>query len=704
MLRWAPYPFVRVALSFAAGILLYIITGREFRFSLELLAFFFAAFVVAVLLTRRVKSAFATNIAGILALLTFFSAGLFTTHYRTAYHQQDHLLHLQEQPAHYTGVVTDYVVQKAGYQSTVVEVQQVLVNGSWQRATGRVQLSVPHDSDKTYELAYGDVLLVKGSPEPVAPPANPGQFDYRQYLANKNIYHRHYLQAYQYGKVSNDPPLGILSYSIQLRGKLDALLQEKLDEKREYGIASALLLGVKDELDNNIRKTYANTGTMHVLAVSGLHVGLIFTVLMLLLTQFNRTGRQRLVGAVVILLVLWLYAFITGLSPSVLRAVLMFSLVTVGLAIKRRTNIYNTVAVAALVLLFINPYNLLEVGFQLSFLAVLGIVYLQPRLYTLVQVDNWLLDKVWALFTVAIAAQLATFPLGLFYFHQFPVYFWLANIVVVPMATVVLYSGMVALAFSWVPGLSWLLFKLHFGFIWLMNEFNVWVQQLPGALINGIDISLLQAVLLYMLMFTFILFLFNKRLRYVWFATGIVAVFSVQEILEVVEQKNQKLLTVYSLRGSTGVSLLQGQQAVVIADSALLQDENNYTFNVQPQLWARGVQQPEFVTLGQDKLPFASSVRLADENQLLVWQGQSWLILSSPPVLQPKEQLQTDYILLRNNVRLEPGMLPKYTFKQIIIDASNSIWYRKKLKEQLDAQSIAYHDIAEDGAFIVEVE
>ncbi|WP_266204597.1 ComEC/Rec2 family competence protein [Pontibacter kalidii] len=692
---------MRITLSFIAGILLYFSLGGQLGHGLGLLAFCFASFVAAAILASKYKSAFATDVAGMLGLLTFMALGYTTVHQRTERNQSHHIAHLKTAPTHYTGVVDDYVLQKPGYQSTVLQVEQVKIDGTWQRATGKVQLSVPHDSDRAYELGYGDVLLVKGAPQEVMPPLNPNQFDYQAYLANKHIHHRHYLQPLQYQKVGSEPSNPILYYSIQLRRQLDDLLRERVGEKREYAISSALILGVKDELDNSIRQAYADTGTMHVLAVSGLHVGLIFSVLMLVLARFSATPRQRWLSAILLLLILWLYAFVTGLSPSVLRAVLMFSLVTVGMALRRLAVIYNTVAFAALVLLYFNPFNLLEVGFQLSFLAVLGIVYLQPRFYKLLEVDNWLLDKVWALFTVALAAQLATFPLGLYYFHQFPVYFWLANILVVPAATLVLWSGMAALAFSWVPGLSWLLFQVHFWLIWLMNEFNLWVQRWPQSILTGIDISVWQTWLLYLLLLAFILFVALKKLRYLGVAVGMAAILSVQEMWEEVEQRQQRQLIVYSLRGSTGIGLVQGQQAMLVADSALLQNQQNYAFNVQPHLWQLGVQQPQLTSLaGSGPAP---TVLLPDSNQLLVWHGQRWLLLSHPPKLQPKAGFEVDYLLLRRNVRLKQGQLQQYTFSKLILDGSNAPWYRQRLRQQLDSLGIAYYDVADSGAFVLEL-
>jgi competence protein ComEC len=706
MLRWAPYPFVRVTLSLIAGILLYYIAGEDFSYIAEVFAFFVAAYIAALVFSWKARTAFAADIAGMLGLLCFVAGGFFVTQLHTPENNPQHLLHLPEKPAYYLGVVEDYVVQKPGYQNTVLRVQQVQVKGLWQEATGKVQLSVPHDSEKEYELSYGDVLLIKGGPQEVAPPSNPNQFDYRNYLANKGIYHRHYLQPLQYQKIESAPPNRLLAFSIYLRRQLDRVLRERVGERREYAISSALILGVKDELDNAIRSAYANTGTMHVLAVSGLHVGLMYLVLMWLLNRVDRAKRQRVLGALLVLAFLWLYAFVTGLSPSVLRAVVMFSLVTVALAIKRQTNIYNTVAIAAAVLLLLNPYNLKEVGFQLSFLAVLGIVYLQPKLYRLLEINNRLLDTIWALFTVAIAAQVATLPLGLYYFHQFPVYFWFANIVVVPAATLVLYTGIAALAFSWVPLLSGALFKLHYALIWAMNEFNLWVQQLPYTIINGIDISLLQTWLLYTLLLLLILFMALRKLHYFALATGVVAVLSVQEMLETMQQKEQELLTIYNVRGSTGLALVQGQQATVLVDSVFLQDNSSYTFNLQPHLWHIGVEQP-VLTFLTDTVPAtagAAYTLLPDSNSLLVWQGERLLLLSHPPKLQAPQPLPLDYLLLRHNVRLKPQDLQLYSAGKVILDASSSPWYRQRLHQQLDTLGIAYYDVADSGALVLKLQ
>ncbi|WP_255481276.1 ComEC/Rec2 family competence protein [Pontibacter sp. Tf4] len=520
--------------------MLYTIIGEGFRFASEVFAFFVLLFFGLYLYSRRVKAADVNTWVGIVGLFCFAASGFWLTELRTPHLKPDHLTNLRTPPAYYTGVVSDFVVQKPGYQRTIVEVDKVLVNGEWQAASGQVQVTVPHDTPEDYTFTYGDKLFIKGAPQPVAPPLNPGQFNYREYLQLKGIYHRQNLQAHQFRHIGNGPPNLLLYASISVRRFFEETIREKVTARREQSIATALLLGVKDDLDNAVRDAYAATGTMHVLAVSGMHVGLVFGVFLLLLKKVIMRKSQRLLLALLVLVLLWGYGFMTGLSPSVLRAVLMFSLVLLAQVLSRRHNIYNTLAATAFALLCFDPYMLFDVGFQLSFLAVIGIAALHPAIYSLLDINNRFADGVWELFSIAVAAQLITLPLGIYYFHQFPVYFWLANIVVVPASTLALYFGMAGLVLSWIPYLSDLLFYLHYGFLWGMNEFNQLLMNLPGSLINGLDISALQSWLLYGVLALLVLFLVQKQLRYLVMATAIVGVLSVQQIMETIAQQNQK--------------------------------------------------------------------------------------------------------------------------------------------------------------------
>jgi len=699
MLQWAPYPFIRIALSFIAGILLFTTIGEGFRFAPEVFAFFVALFLVLYVVSRNYRSTEVNTWVGIVGLFCFAAGGFWITQLRTPHLQPDHLTNLNEKPAYYTAIVNDFVVQKPGYQRTIVAVEKVLLNGQWQAATGQVQVTVPHDTPDDYTFTYGDKLLIKGAPQPVAPPLNPNQFNYKAYLQNKGIYHRQNLQAHQFKHIGNSPPNLLLYTSIKVRRYFEDIIREHVPVRREQSIATALLLGLKDDMDNAVRDSYAATGTMHVLAVSGMHVGLVFAIFLFLFKKYNLNRSQRLVFLLVVLGLLWLYGFMTGLSASVLRAVLMFSLVLLSMVLSRRHNIYNTLAIAAFALLFYDPYMLFDVGFQLSFLAVIGIVALHPGIYSLLSINNWFLDKIWELFSIAVAAQLITLPLGIYYFHQFPVYFWLANIVVVPVSTFGLYFGMAGLVLSWVPYLAELLFMLHFWFIWAMNEVNMLLTNLPGALITGLDISALQSWLLYSVLALLVLFLVQKKLKYLTFATAIVAILAVQQILETIDQQNQKLLTIYSLRGSTALAFIDKQQAILATDSTLLTDQTNYNFNIQAHLWDLGITNPELKLINNLPNKVAGKT-LPDGNELLVWEGQKILYVQKPLKVQPITDLEIDYVILAQNVRVGPEALQTFNPKTIVLDGSNKPWYITRMKTELAKYKLPVYDVTTQGALV----
>ena len=182
MLQWAPYPFLRIALSFIAGILVYTTIGEGFRFAPEVFTFFVALFLGLYLYSRNYRSVEINTWVGKVGLFYFAAAGFWVTELRTPHLQQNHLSNLKEKPAYYTGIVNDYVIQKPVYQRTVLAVEKVLVNGKWHKATGQVQVTVPHDTPEDYTFTYGDKLLIKGAPLPVQSPLNPEQFNYKAYL------------------------------------------------------------------------------------------------------------------------------------------------------------------------------------------------------------------------------------------------------------------------------------------------------------------------------------------------------------------------------------------------------------------------------------------------------------------------------------------------------------------------------------------
>ena len=273
-----------------------------------------ALFLLFFFRSERRPSPESVNLAGIFGLLCVLGLGFLLTHVRTDANDPRHLLYQPEEIDYYVGEVADYLIEKRQTSVTTVELSQALVAGQWRPVSGLVRLTVSGDSTRP-RLLYGDRLLIRGTPRPTRGPANPFQFDYRRYLAWRNVHHQHFVTAGQVVRLNEEPASSLVAASVVARRKMDRLLREKMVSQREYSIASALLLGVKDELDNDIRAAYANTGTMHVLAVSGLHVGILYGFLNLLLLRFRRVPGYRYFSAGILLTVLVLYAFLTGLSP-----------------------------------------------------------------------------------------------------------------------------------------------------------------------------------------------------------------------------------------------------------------------------------------------------------------------------------------------------------------------------------------------------
>ncbi len=253
---------------------------------------------------------------------------------------------------------------------------------------------------------------------------------------------------------------------------------------------------------------------MHILAVSGMHVGIIYILLNTILI-FSKNKYGKVIKVIIIVISLWLYAFITGLTPSVCRAALMFSFIAIGSIYSKQNNTYNSIFSSAFILLIINPFNFFSIGFQLSYVAVLGIVALQPIIYKSIYVKNYILDKTWSLFSVTLAAQIATTPLTLYYFHNFSTYFWLSNLIIVPMIPIITYLAILILIVPFLPIIQEYTSKLLIICIDIMNFVVAKIEVLPMYLITNIYINKIHILLMYsviVIVFSYITIRKNKMI------------------------------------------------------------------------------------------------------------------------------------------------------------------------------------------------
>ena len=370
-------------------------------------------------------------------------------------------------------------VEKARSYLVEVRVRQFADSVSLRASRGRGYVYFEKDS-AVLALAPGDRLLVEACFSPPRSLNNLGGFDYARYLKRKGIGATTYVPADGWRVVGRAEGFTVMGLAQQWQRRLVDVFRRFDFSQENFAVLAALSFGYVDELDPDLRERYNVTGITHILAVSGMHVGIIYFLLDFLLRFLDRSRPLRRLKAVVILLLIWSYAFITGLPPSAFRATLMFSLVAVGRMFGGQASIYNTLSMSAFFMLLVDPNLLFHVGFQLSYAAVVGIVYLQPRMARLWSPRSLPARWLWELLTVSVAAQAGTLPLTLYYFQTFPNYFLLTNLVAIPASTLVLYGAVCLLLVAGVPYVSGAVAWLLDGVLTVMNGSVGLVQLLPA--------------------------------------------------------------------------------------------------------------------------------------------------------------------------------------------------------------------------------
>jgi competence protein ComEC len=386
-------------------------------------------------------------------------------------------------------------------------------------------------------LFPGDVLFVRTKLVNIPAPENPGDFDYRKYMAVRHVYQQAFIRKGNWKK-DGGKKLSVRVISCRLRSKLVGIYKSLDIPPANSALLSALVLGYKSDVEAGTKKAFARAGVMHIMALSGFNVGILTVVLGFVMgMKCIRSKALNAIRTLVIIVFLWFFALVTGLSPSVTRAVAMTTLVLSGRLQKRRINTSNILFAAAFVILAANPGMLNDVSFRLSFMAVLGILVFQPVFDRLLPVKNRISRWLMQLFTLSCSAQLATFPLCIYYFHQFPVYFWLTNLYVVPLVSVIICLAVSFLAVSWFAPAA-LLFSKILAFLLqsLMLSITA-VEKLPFSLIEGITISAFQAGILILIVWMIGAWINTGNKKMVFFILFMCLTFQLDDTVRMIRAK-----------------------------------------------------------------------------------------------------------------------------------------------------------------------
>lgn len=684
---WKRAPFLRIIVPLLAGIVLQLYLPVHPGLYIILIGGCITGVLVFRFLPLQWRFT-AAWLPGIFLFISICCCGGLLLHNADLRHSKGFYGHCITDTPLYLLRINEPLQEKSRSFKTIAQVMMVYRQGEWMPVKGYLLLYTGKDSS-SQDLCYGDELIVRKRPESVKFNGNPGAFDYQQFLVTQRVYQQLFLRAQDFYRLPHNRGHPVQRLLLQAREYCLSNLKKYIGNGPEAGMAEALLIGYRQDLDQDVVQSYSNTGIVHVIAISGMHLALLYGTLLWLLQWLPAHRWINITKAVTILLVLWGFALLTGASASVLRSAVMFTGITIGrFILYRHSSIYNTLAASATMLLCFNPYLVVDAGFQLSYLAVLGILLFYQPVYQLLQWKRWWADWLWQMSAVSLAAQLITTPVSLFYFHQFPNYFLPANLVAVPLSTVIIYGEVMLLfAAPFGPAAVWLGKALKY-LILSMNSCVSWIGELPGAVIRDIHCSLAQTVLLYMLITGLALWLLVKFRPGLW--TGLLCTwaFLIVRVHWMIDCGLQCSLIVYNVPAYTAIDCIKGNIVQFAGNDSVWQlPVAKQLLNTRANLRVHAGQLPSFQQYGR----------------VLSFQGKRLLIIDSMlPERPPPEKFRTDYILLTCNPAVNISRLRNfYTFNTLIFAASNSSWRIRKWKSECYVLTLRFFSVPDQGAYVI---
>jgi len=631
-------------------------------------------------------------------IFTFFSGNL-VTNLKTEKNIPSHFRN-KEKAQGYVGMVTMPVTEKQKSYKTIIKIVSIKNEKGLIPVFGKCLVYFSKDS-LSAKIKYGDLIFFKEYPVEVKPPSNPSQFDYKRWLGFNNIYDQVFLDKGAWKLLLHDQGNPLFAFSFSLRDKLLGIFSTNKISGQEYAVLSALILGCSDEIDQEVISAYAASGALHVLSVSGLHVGIIYVAINFILSFLDRRRKTKLLKSILIILFLWFYALLTGLSPSVLRSATMLSFIIVGSLKRPYTQLYNTLAASAFFLLCIDPFLIMQVGFQLSYMAVLGIILLYQPILSWFDPPGWLLRQVWSITAVSLAAQIATFPLGLLYFHQFPVYFLLSNMVVIPISTVIIYGGILLLAFSAWHTIAVFLASVVSWVVHGMNVIVIWIESIPFSLVTGISTTVFETWMIYISIGALISFfmLGNQKYILIVFLSAVLILGS--QIVESIFIRQQKQIIVYSIKGCPVLNIIDGKNNFIYADEKITNDKKTMLFNIYNYWWDCGLNESKAAAIQEDgveeKYLFYKNF-IQYRNERIVMLNETF----NPGFVS--FTMTVDMLILSNNLKVKLKDLVKiFHLRKIVIDSSNTLWTATRLIKEANDLGIAIYSVPHNGAFVYQL-
>lgn len=582
------------------------------------------------------------------------------------------------------------IEKKKSYKLTA-EIVKVLHTNNHILTSGKIIIYLEKTS-RIKSLKIGDRINIKSKINKISGPKNPNEFNYKNYLYYQNINYQTYVKKNFWSKIKEKRKLTLINHINKIKHELQALINTYLYGVDERAIASALLLGNRSLLNEDVLNAFSSSGATHILAVSGLHVGIFYTLISFSLAWMKRYKKLRRLHPIATILAIWFYVLLTGASPSVMRAATIFTFYAFAKSSNRYFSVYNIIAFSAFILISLDPYIITEVGFQLSYIAVIGIIFLQPKIYKLFITKNYLLDKVWAITAVSIAAQISTVPLIVLYFHQFPNLFWISNLIVIPAAAIILYSGIILFLVSWSTALSTIIGHALSFIILYLNKSLQLIENIPYALSKGLYISHIQAVLIYLFIIWFSVSLAKRSKLLLKYSLLTLLIISASITYKYVKTNKQTYFTVYHTPKHSAIEIISKNTSHTQIDSSLKNNKNQMLFRINHNWWEKSINHHKKI-----------KTILLNDNKISTFKNNKILFIDSFPRYF-QASIEVDYVVISHSAKLNMQKLVKnIKAKKYIFDSSNNKWQNSYWYKECIQLGINCYFVSDTTAFVTKL-
>lgn len=687
------FPFVRVLLFYIAAILVtfkYHIRLFQFEQWIVLITILLSASTVILVVTKRLL-----KLADFLIPATVFSISVLLS------------LHSIPHPDSFknNGPYIGKLLERPELKTNSTLLKIRLLPSDNMESRQIVLISTRRDSLFTASLKPGSIISFEGKPERIRNFNNPGEFDYARYMAIRGAWYRIYLNPDKIEYHPNQKPAFFITrFADKIRGFVLHSTEKHIHGAEESGVVRALTIGVRNEIPEELNQSYRNAGVVHVLSISGLHVGIIYMIINFILGIFGQNKHFSILKIGIIIAIIWFYALLSGFSPSVVRASVMFTLLSLGKMLNRDISSFNTLAASALFILAFNPLLIYDIGFQLSYLAVAGILHFQPVFYNLFRFTNIIADYFWGLVSVSLAAQLVTAPLTIYYFHQFPVYFLLANILIIPLIFLILCGSVLMLSFSFFSKPAVIIAYLVEKLTWLTNQVIIWIDSLPGGLIGGLVLTKLQLIILYLILIALVIWQSLKKSRMAFPILILLVLFLVIPVSSALKKNHEELICIYNVPGKLYAGFYLKQGNYLFANNISAKDKK-YLLQMSQSHRIKPDSKSEIIMLPFDSLTVVfSNYQLPPANNAIIWLNdkQQLAFITKQPRLDEWKSFKKVKIMV-----ISGKVWPPENFKtrtKVIIAPDLDYQALTKWKKLSDQNPADYYFIKNQGAYSYRIE